>query len=181
MLVLYTISGFFGSTTGTGRSPPPIFMAGRGSSVIFRQLASRHRQNGRLLALYRWHSRPSSVVANVAYRRCGSLAAIGNINLHQILGQAIRQWLPCACLRRSDLNRPPFVPAYSLSSSHGPSRSFHSDAYTTCGSLGSITTSEPPVLSSLYKTLLPGFAAIGRAENPSLGIGAVGMPQHRGE
>ena len=177
MLVLYTMSGFCGSTTGTGRSPPPIFMAGRGSSVIFRQLippsSERYTPNPLSVA----YPLPSSLVANVAYSRCGSLAEIATLICTRSFGRPFVsgfQVVPPSV----DLKSPPFVRRiivviFPWSQPLIPQRCIHDLRILwiddNVGAAG---------IFILVQNLFPGFAAIGRAKNPALCIGAVRMSEH---
>src|ERR1700738_512487 len=91
------------------------------------------------------------MVESVAYSRRGSLVATATSICTRFSGSP---FLSCFHVvpPSVDLNSPPPVPAYWLPSSHGPSVSSHRDAYTVFGSLGSSTTSDPPIRSPLNNT-----------------------------
>src|SRR4030088_2855898 len=132
------------------RSPPPIRKAGRGSRVARNQLSppssDRYTPNP-AAELYS----PSAVVATVAYRRPGLLGATATLICDRFSGRpcvSLRQWSPPS----EDLWSPPAVPLKTFLSSHGPDRTFHSAAYSTFGSCGSIWMQESPVSSSTYST-----------------------------
>src|SRR5713226_2074247 len=126
MPVLYTTSAFLGSTLAIGKSPPPIFIAGRGSLVMRLQLSPPSSE--------RKKPSPSSdayvvglVVATVAYKRLDWLGAIATLICTRSSGNpfvSFRQVLPPSV----DLKSPPVIPSKELLSSHGPRRDCHNDA-----------------------------------------------------
>src|ERR1700730_6562595 len=108
MLALYTTSGFLGSTRGTGRSPPPIRIAGRGSLVAVCQLSPASSERYTPRPAPEPYS-PFSVVATVAYSRLGWLAAIATLICVRLLGRPF--FNACQLFPPSvDLKRPPPVP-----------------------------------------------------------------------
>src|ERR1035437_268526 len=137
-LATITMSAFFGLTTGTGRSPPPMRPAGR-LSVVARVQVSPASSDRKM---------PTACpVATVAYKRRGSLGAAAMSACVTPSGSPFVSGfhvLPPSV----DLKMPPLVP-FHAPFSHGPCRVSHRHAYRMSGSFGSNSRSEAPVFSSL--------------------------------
>src|SRR5215831_13485960 len=118
MLALYTRSGLVGSTRTTARSPPPIRNAGRGSVVMRVQLSPLSSERNTPSPLADEYP-PGSVVATLAYRRCGSDDAMAMLICARLAGRPAvmrLQVVPPSV----DLNRPPPAPLNTFLSSQGP-------------------------------------------------------------
>src|SRR6185436_14086673 len=75
-----------------------------------------------------------------------------------------------------DLKMPPPGPFVGEYVYQGGRRVFHRPAYTTCGFVGSITTSTAPTFSSLYKTFCHVFPPSRERKTPRSGPAAYNFP-----
>src|SRR6478609_4026813 len=127
------MAGFFGSNRTTGRSPPPMPVEGRESSVMLTQ--DWPPSSDRKIF-------DATSVLTLASNVFGELCATARLAWTIFSGRPWRNWfqvLPPSV----DLKMPPLVP-FQLLFSQGPSRDSHRVAYTTFELLGSIWTSPPP-------------------------------------
>src|SRR3954451_3384934 len=106
------MSGLLGSTFGIGRSPPPISITGRASSVIRVHDAPASSDRKKPIPLPLMYSL-GSVVFTTAYSRRGLLGATSTSTCERFAGSP---FLSCVHVLPPsvDLNRPPPVPANSL-------------------------------------------------------------------
>src|SRR2546428_13471566 len=75
-----------------------------------------------------------------------------------------------------DLWIPPPGPLVGAYVNHGGRRVFHRPAYTTRGSVGAVTTSAAPTVSSLLGTFCHGRPPSPERDNPRAGVAGLGLP-----